>query len=158
MLRDGVCDEVTNIQRCLYDGGDCCIAKPNKDRTMCKDCSCILDFDREWYSERSKQTGVVTYIKDPDIFDKIVWRIVKEVEDVVMDEVCIMLCLDNELDSEVNGWKYSYRSLTCTCAWLEPIKDCDYLSYLSGVNGSSASVASVASVQRNKILRCGKYL
>ncbi len=33
MIGDGVCDEVTNNERCLFDGGDCC--KEDKSMTTC---------------------------------------------------------------------------------------------------------------------------
>ncbi len=40
MIRDGVCDEATNLEACNFDGGDCCL--DNKDITLCKQCSCKL--------------------------------------------------------------------------------------------------------------------
>ncbi len=36
MLRDGVCDEPTNNERCHWDGGDCCLDKTLKDDTLCQ--------------------------------------------------------------------------------------------------------------------------
>ncbi len=40
LLADGVCDEVTNRERCFYDGGDCCLESYKKDTKFCQDCSC----------------------------------------------------------------------------------------------------------------------
>ncbi len=36
MLRDGVCDEATNNEKCLYDGGDCCLSRGKKGESLCK--------------------------------------------------------------------------------------------------------------------------
>ncbi len=36
MLRDGVCDEATNNERCHYDGGDCCLDRSVKNSALCK--------------------------------------------------------------------------------------------------------------------------
>ncbi len=36
MLRDGVCDEATNTEKCHWDGGDCCLDISLKDETLCQ--------------------------------------------------------------------------------------------------------------------------
>ena len=36
MLRDGVCDDATNNEKCHWDGGDCCADKSVKDDFFCK--------------------------------------------------------------------------------------------------------------------------
>ncbi len=36
MLRDGVCDEATNNELCLWDGGDCCVDRSKKGTSFCK--------------------------------------------------------------------------------------------------------------------------
>ncbi len=36
MLRDGVCDKVTNNEECNWDGGDCCLDISLKDETLCQ--------------------------------------------------------------------------------------------------------------------------
>ncbi len=43
LLGDRVCDEVTNNERCLYDGGDCCLS--NKNTKYCQDCTCRKNSD-----------------------------------------------------------------------------------------------------------------
>ena len=35
---DGLCDDLTNIVQCSYDGGDCCL--DDKKTFYCKDCKC----------------------------------------------------------------------------------------------------------------------
>ena len=35
---DGICDDSTNIQKCYYDGGDCCNKTTNFD--FCTECIC----------------------------------------------------------------------------------------------------------------------
>ncbi len=46
MLRDGVCDELTNNETCHYDGGDCCLDRDQKDTTLCR---VTLDLDMNWF-------------------------------------------------------------------------------------------------------------
>ncbi len=46
MIGDGVCDEATNTEECLFDGNDCCLENKNTD--LCQDCFCRLE--REHYS------------------------------------------------------------------------------------------------------------
>ncbi len=36
MIRDGVCDEATNTEKCHWDGGDCCQDKFLADESLCK--------------------------------------------------------------------------------------------------------------------------
>jgi hypothetical protein len=39
---DGICDESENIQKCLYDGLDCCLPDSTQFSFYCKDCACYL--------------------------------------------------------------------------------------------------------------------
>ena len=38
LIGDGVCDDITNTKRCLFDGGDCCLSRKNT--KLCIDCTC----------------------------------------------------------------------------------------------------------------------
>ena len=38
-IGDGICQDENNIDLCLYDGGDCCLAEMNG--TQCKECQCL---------------------------------------------------------------------------------------------------------------------
>ena len=40
---DGVCDDLTNIAECNYDGGDCCLFPRNT--TYCSICQCFYIFE-----------------------------------------------------------------------------------------------------------------
>ncbi len=41
LLGDGVCDEVTNNEQCLFDRGDCCSDDPES-RIYCTSCLCDI--------------------------------------------------------------------------------------------------------------------
>ena len=49
MIKDGICDELTNTKRCIYDGGDCC--KADKLTHMCKMCLCKMEVDEHQLTE-----------------------------------------------------------------------------------------------------------
>ena len=51
---DGYCTDVTNIQQCNFDGGDCCLLKVNTD--YCSNCSC-------------SNSGVITSPGFPETYD-----------------------------------------------------------------------------------------
>ena len=66
MIRDGVCDEITNTERCLYDGGDCC--KEDKSTELCNVCTCkkkTTDTDF-WMKSCNKRT--LLYVRKRRIF------------------------------------------------------------------------------------------
>ena len=41
MIKNGFCDDITNIPSCQFDGGDCCGA--NVDKYYCQECFCIYE-------------------------------------------------------------------------------------------------------------------
>ncbi len=41
LIGDGVCDEVTNNERCLFDNGDCCL-DDDESKKYCTSCQCNL--------------------------------------------------------------------------------------------------------------------
>ena len=51
---DGYCTDVTNIQQCNFDGGDCCLLNVNTD--YCLNCSC-------------SDSGVITSPGFPEAYD-----------------------------------------------------------------------------------------
>ena len=42
-IGDGICQDENNVDLCLYDSGDCCLAEVNT--TQCTECRCISDKD-----------------------------------------------------------------------------------------------------------------
>ncbi len=42
MLRDGACDELTNTEKCHWDGGDCCLDISLKDESLCQVSKCDI--------------------------------------------------------------------------------------------------------------------
>ena len=53
MIGDGICDEITNVERCLFDGGDCCREK--KSTPLCKICTCRLNVNKYQLKEQLEQ-------------------------------------------------------------------------------------------------------
>ncbi len=121
MIRDSICDEVANIKRCLYDGGDCCLDVTEKETEFCNICTCKLDVDEEMLAESFQQLDVKQFDKADD-FDVLVSKSlgIKTYEDVSTEEVCTTICLDPELVDQVNGWKYDFQSKECICGWMQP--------------------------------------
>ncbi len=117
MLRDSVCDDPSNIARCLYDGGDCCLE--NKDRTLCKYCTCILEVDHEELMEKFDELTIKPS-ENPESLDNAIgssWTV--EVEDVITSQVCTVLCLDHKRVDELNAWHYESINRICRCGWVE---------------------------------------
>ncbi len=117
MMRDGVCDDTSNIAKCLYDGGDCC--QENKDRALCRDCTCVLKVDQEEFKDDFK-TLRIQPVEDQEYLKTAVgnsWTI--EVDDVVSGEVCAVLCLEHEKKNELNAWSYQMNEKKCKCGWIE---------------------------------------
>ncbi len=162
MLRDGVCDEVVNIARCHYDGGDCC--KENKDRGLCRDCSCILVINQQDLGDQFKALEIKPVANPQDLeiavgYKKNGWEVY--VENVVSVEVCGVLCLDHKNADELNAWHYQIDDQICKCGWVES-KSCpdkmvmDLESGPTGMDVATATKQHSAFVQLRKTVPCGK--
>ncbi len=164
MIQDGVCDEIANIARCLFDGGDCC--RPDKSTQLCNICVCKADVDLEALNN-SYLTHDVQVFKNSSDYDDLITDIVKTVENVETLNTCSHLCLDNDIENRVNSWSYNLVSKLCDCTWI----DID-ASYCSG-NRSDIQMVSifdynslkdawynptVAMVNTNKSLPCSKTI
>ncbi len=120
MLRDGVCDEVANVAKCLYDGGDCC--KENKDKGLCRNCTCVLKIDHEDLVKKFKTLDIKP-VEDVDKLQTAIdissngWTV--EVEDVLSVQVCTTLCLEHEEVDKLNAWHYNVSDSKCKCGWVE---------------------------------------
>ncbi len=120
LIRDGVCDEVTNIAKCLYDGGDCC--KVDKNTDICQKCTCIMSVDMAELAQTlaSKEARTYVGVSDGDISDQdSKFELVDFVEDVITAEVCSQLCISLRDDvNAIDSWIYrtgSNGSMTCEC-------------------------------------------
>ena len=155
MLRDGVCDETTNTELCLYDGGDCCLDREKKDTTLCQRCTCKVAFDERDLKDTLNTTDVMMF-ENPEDFESLILRTEKTVHDVLEIDVCSAMCL--EYGDTVNGWRYNEFTGTCTCAWLKstdcledlPMKE---VMQFSGTNAVT-SVSVTSYIQMSKTLPC----
>ncbi len=160
MMRDGVCDDASNIAICLYDGGDCC--KENKDKTLCGKCACMLDIDHEELANKFT-TLEIKPVEDPAKLAVQIEEWTVEVEDVVSWNVCAVLCLNHPGANELNTWHYQYDELLCKCGWVhsfqcpEKIVSQNWAMRIS-MNESVSDIDSISfntSVQLNKTVSCG---
>ena len=119
MLRDGVCDEATNIEECLFDGGDCCLAKRNEE--LCRNCTCKMTVDFFLLKSRFKEEYVQMFV-DKGQFRQFIQKRAKIVTDVENIDTCSMLCLDDEnLAAKINSWFFNFTSRACKCTWINTI-------------------------------------
>ncbi len=122
MINDGVCDEATNNEKCLYDGDDCCIRSEDIDTSLCRDCVCKLNIKDQDLNKKFKDYRVNIYF-DSEGSDKS-FKAVKVVNNVASEEVCAELCLPGEesrystqeADIKVDSWIYDGTSPNRTCA------------------------------------------
>ncbi len=155
MLRDGVCDEVTNTPRCLYDGGDCC--REVKDTSMCMVCTCRLEIDEEEIHAQFKQLGVRQF-KDPNDFHGLIGskQFDIKVGDVLSDQVCSTLCLTHDDKDKFNAWHYNSIATVCRCAWIESMKCIGEVDLDETTNEEATPFdAALAYVQLDKMIPCG---
>ncbi len=164
MLRDSVCDEVTNTERCLFDGGDCCLE--HKDKSICQNCSCILAVDRnelklefELWQVQPLQDQTMDFFVNVAIED-----LTMTVQDVVSGEVCAILCMkESDKADNFNAWHYDNVSLSCQCGWIESTTCPDIFVQTSWTDmepeNDLNNPAGVSFVQLAKTIPCSnKYL
>ncbi len=157
MLKDGVCDELTNIKRCLFDGGDCC--KSDKNEALCKVCTCKMDIDHDFLNESYFSLDVNVF-QNMTEYSYLVTAIGKSVDAVENLETCTQLCLDKTLENKVNSWVYNFDTRKCDCTWVDIdatycIKEVAMLPIFDYSQDLWYS-PSVAMVQAKKSLPCGK--
>ncbi len=154
MIDDGVCDELTNVERCLFDGGDCC--RQNKTSTLCKVCTCKIKFDDSELTQDLKKHNTnlvknpVPYISSSVISEE------KLIEDVQSKDTCSVLCLEKELENRVNSWVFHISNKTCICLWIENTF-CESEDSLVPVNSQQSLQWQVfLYVQLDKLIACGE--
>ncbi len=155
MIRDNVCDEATNIEECLFDGGDCCLPKGKKDTTLCRDCTCMKTIDRD-NLETSFKTLRVRIIQNDDDIQELVRRAAMVVEDVLDVEVCSTLCLEKSIDLLVNGWSFDAQTSSCSCLWLKSTECIENRAEIP--TQSTYSVTTKSFVQMTKLIECSGLL
>ena len=150
LIKDGVCDDVTNVARCLFDGGDCC--KKNKDTHLCLDCTCILSVDETLEKLKQNQVKVFT---DDRRFNKFVSQ--KTVDKVQSEEVCAEVCLDEDL-ANVDSWSYNAKDKICTCTTFEDCyQNCQVKRIHDHRQENSTSLLTFY-LKLAKSIHCGKHL
>ncbi len=153
MLRDLVCDELTNTAICLYDGGDCCLEL--KDTTLCKNCSCILEVEPEKLQQTFTDLDIKP-LENIDDIESLVERWIVEVEDVVSGPVCAVLCLDHDKTDNVNVWQFSKQERLCRCGWIESNLCPAQLVNLDWTLDEMLALIHGAYLQMIKTIPCGK--
>ncbi len=159
LINDGVCDEIANTERCLYDGGDCCLA--NKQTHLCHVCTCVFRIDPTLANRKRKETGVQIYnLLEHDIVKHLV-----VVEDVKGELNCMWLCLqmdgsNSEELSEANSYYFNANGGigTCICTHLVSCyRSCSLTSLHDNKiqrKRGEMSDSRVFHVQVTKILSC----
>ncbi len=155
LIKDGVCDEITNTPPCLYDGGDCCLEE--KKTKLCQNCSCIVPVTRVELMQLYKANRVKVYSG---------WKIdkfteLKVVEEVAEKEGCQKLCLDFSLvNNEMDSWKYEVDvNKTCTCMTFNACYDeCDPNEIMSLHNHKNLAVTDNVTyfAMMERFLPCGR--
>ncbi len=159
MIRDSVCDEKTNIELCLYDGGDCCLDEGQKDLTLCRTCLCLVSVDEDLIATRFQKLDVKAF--DADVYDSSALLFVSHVSSpVVSNEICSQVCLDPGLEDIVNGWLYNFERRTCTCAWFESRRCSDQVDLLAEMSPKSPEniFGTAVYIQMNRMLTCSNVL
>ncbi len=155
MLRDGVCDEITNTKRCLFDGGDCCLA--DKVTSFCKNCLCNLAIDTAKLERQFREMEIKPF-KTPNRIDEATERWLIVVEEVVSGPVCGVLCLDHVENNLINCWQYKENEQVCQCGWVESFPSPEHLVNLSWnlTDIISDLTNNKAYLQMGKTLKGGK--
>ncbi len=157
MLNDGVCDELTNIAMCLFDGGDCCLQE--KSTHLCRACDCTLNIDKDDLLQTFKRLDVRQF-DNPEDYSLVATTIVKRVADVTSLDVCSTHRLELEEDKPVNAWMYSNASRVCECTLIESRAFC-LEDLRKTIAFSKVSVipdnSDLAFLQTEKILKCGRH-
>ena len=153
MLRDSVCDEATNTEICLFDGGDCCLEI--KDRSLCRDCSCNLTVDMEELKLQFTDFDIKP-LYNPTDFDQLTFKEIIKVEEVISGPVCAVFCLKSERDDTVNAWRYDESEQLCQCSWVESVSCPEDRVDTEWTFRSLSNWTLNAYVQLRKSIPCGR--
>ncbi len=177
MLNEGICDELTNHQRCIFDGGDCC--RQNKSTELCSVCTCKLNTAEEQLNDDYESLDVRVF-HNMDTFTQQNIKIVATVEDVQSFQVCSRICMDADRYSlvddwkilmnrkasvwrkDVNAWMFRFDNRTCTCLTLLSASFCPPMGNLSLVPAQDfvyehGFLKGIVFLQMTRLPDCGKF-
>ena len=154
MIRDGVCDEATNFEECLFDGGDCCLEQKNDE--LCRNCTCKITIDLSFIKSRFEEEDVQKFAHGGQ-FRQFVQLRAKMVEDVENVNTCSMLCLHDDLDGEINSWLFNLTSRVCKCTWINTIIFLIHDDMVPPANNKNITSDAVAFIQMSKQFTTGLY-
>ncbi len=135
LIGDGVCDEVTNNEQCLFDSGDCCLDN-FESKKYCTSCQCdilgilktknmlinyhyiliqLVDFDK--IESQMKLFAVERLYLDESV------EVLTEnhFNDVARLEACTMFCL---IQSSSHAWTWDPVQRTCKCVRIPDLYHC----------------------------------
>ncbi len=157
MLRDAICDEATNTEICLFDGGECC--REGKVRDQCKDCSCRALIDLEKLQGQFEELNIKPLSLTENPFDSGVALKRVTIEDVVSHETCAVVCLEHELKMQINAWQYNEDVKECQCLWMKS-KSCPETKAVTDWNPMTKALEKMSLhqsyIQLEKNMQCGK--
>ncbi len=152
-----MCDEVTNTEKCIWDGGDCCLDIAKKETSFCKICTCIVTVDIESLLTTFAALDVHEILINHNGIQDLILKTERTVTEVLDENVCSALCLDSSLNDFVNGWTYNGKLQQCSCLWFKSTKCLNRLPLLNALPaGSEESVTSKTFVGLAKTIDCGK--
>ncbi len=164
MLNDGICDEMTNNKRCLFDGGDCC--RQEKSTPLCKVCTCRLEVNTTILDKEYATHGVIKAEQSDIDFDQV--QTVVTIEDVETSHVCSRICMDSNTKSFADDWRILID--TRTPEWRNKInawthdsnRTCQCLTMQKSVCPSNLfvdnNISNPVLIQMDKLLPCGKNM
>ena len=155
LIEDGVCDEITNNARCLFDGRDCC--RQDKITRLCQNCTCILKYNQTDLNMRLKENRVQIYIGPEESGDNNLFDIFHTVEEVASKWICYTICL--ELKPLANSWTFNKtNNNTCICSALNGCYRKHDLMSIQEYKDSSNTDIAMPYIMLSTIPMCSKKL
>ncbi len=164
LIGDSICDEVTNIERCEFDGGDCCLSKESKSMPTCQVCTCKMKINQTLLQADLENFDVRAFTCITDYDDNVILSQVVEFMDVAMQDACSTLCLDasRSRTTTVNGWSYDSTAQHCSCSFLEPtlclqVRDDDQ-KLVKVFEKETHAAGKTGFVMMSETLKCGMII